>query len=677
MYKLYLFSKTAEQIWIAVKLTYSRKGSDAQTFEIKNKIHNTKERELIVIDYYKSKGLWQVDYYQDLKIHCTKDSILFHKTFKQGGGLAMVDCVLACMYLDNNQDSGQAYFGDNKDDAKVKILHTNNGTEYMDKQLSAYLEANGIIHETSCSYTSAQNGVVERTNQHLLEVARSLMFTMNLPKPYWGGAVLVAAHLINRMPLRTLVFRGSLELLKGQSNYIIPPKGFRPSVTCATAEGQTPPEPVGLADGNVAVGYRRQHRLRRSLSLEFFLAISFAFSQVALCFLLCSNIDGASEYLDANEYLWLWWFTGNSRRILLSESFSLCGRCGSVVLFWLFSGGIGETVTTKVGESVPRGAPCKGKAKKEAHKNTNVTLRDPSSSGVIKGLEPETDSSSSEAEEGEFLDEASIISFFDNEEGLLIEQLEKEYEEQERDHKRRLDDGLEGVASLLEMGEGDIMASFFHMACNDGEVALCKDKGTEHVSVNLLSNEVQTIPLLDNAQKQFSSSDLAYTKTNDCDGSDHTKVFPSFGHFQGYAKHHEQLRPIRSQNQNLLRIPTSISFCFLHGERSVLHIRVGFLSSLPYFSCCSKEHEVLTNFKVHGINEPRHNHLIFSIPCLELGIIWLRLGRISQIVFFSFPCDEHNHGSRPMKIILPSKFVPCQKKDRVFSIAREFIGIIA
>ncbi|KAF7808203.1 uncharacterized protein G2W53_034946 [Senna tora] len=72
---------------------------------------------------------------------------------------------------------------------------------------------------------------------------------------------------------------------------------------------------------------------------------------------------------------------------------------------------------------------------------------------------------------GEFLEEASIISFFDNEEGLLIEQLEKEYEEQERDQKRRLDDGLEG-ASLLEMGgsEADVMAPFFHMACNDGEI---------------------------------------------------------------------------------------------------------------------------------------------------------------------------------------------------------------
>ncbi|KAF7811562.1 uncharacterized protein G2W53_032538 [Senna tora] len=148
--------------------------------------------------------------------------------------------------------------------------------------------------------------------------------------------------------------------------------------------------------------------------------------------------------------------------------------------------GMGEK-GTKVGEGVPRSAPCKGKAKMDAQDNTIVTLRDPSTSGGTKCLEPETYSSSSEAEEGEFLDEASIISFFDNEEGLLIEQLEKEYEDQERDQKRRLDDGLEGVASLLEMdgGEGDIRPSFFPMASIDGEVTFCKDKGTEHITPKL------------------------------------------------------------------------------------------------------------------------------------------------------------------------------------------------
>ena len=57
-------------------------------------------------------------------------------------------------------------------------------------------------------------------------MARSLMFTMNLPKPYWGDAILVAAYLINRMPLKTLDFQSPLEALKGKNEYIVPSKVF-------------------------------------------------------------------------------------------------------------------------------------------------------------------------------------------------------------------------------------------------------------------------------------------------------------------------------------------------------------------------------------------------------------------------------------------------------------------
>eukprot|EP00252_Welwitschia_mirabilis_P002409 TRINITY_DN1235_c0_g1_i6.p1 TRINITY_DN1235_c0_g1~~TRINITY_DN1235_c0_g1_i6.p1 ORF type:complete len:1428 (+),score=264.56 TRINITY_DN1235_c0_g1_i6:585-4868(+) len=111
-------------------------------------------------------------------------------------------------------------------DAKVKILRSDNGLEYMDKNFGAYLESNGIIHQTSCAYTSEQNGVAERKNRHILEVARSLMFTMNLPKGYWGDAVMAAAYLINRMPLRVLDYKSPVEVLQGKNSYTVPPRVF-------------------------------------------------------------------------------------------------------------------------------------------------------------------------------------------------------------------------------------------------------------------------------------------------------------------------------------------------------------------------------------------------------------------------------------------------------------------
>ncbi|XP_075076778.1 uncharacterized protein LOC142163395 [Nicotiana tabacum] len=96
----------------------------------------------------------------------------------------------------------------------------------MDKRFGAYLESNGIVHQTSCPYNSAQNGVVGRKNRHLLEVAISLIFTMPLPKPCCGDAILAVAYLINRMLFKPLNFQSPLETLKGKNEYIVPLKGI-------------------------------------------------------------------------------------------------------------------------------------------------------------------------------------------------------------------------------------------------------------------------------------------------------------------------------------------------------------------------------------------------------------------------------------------------------------------
>ncbi|KAJ7968090.1 Retrovirus-related Pol polyprotein from transposon TNT 1-94 [Quillaja saponaria] len=111
-------------------------------------------------------------------------------------------------------------------DGKVKILRSDNGTEYTEGDFQKYLRDHGIMHQTSCVDTSAQNGIAERKNRHLLEVARSLMFTMNVPKAYWGDAVLSAAYLINRMSLRTLDFNTPLDVLQGNCSFVVPPKVF-------------------------------------------------------------------------------------------------------------------------------------------------------------------------------------------------------------------------------------------------------------------------------------------------------------------------------------------------------------------------------------------------------------------------------------------------------------------
>lgn len=60
----------------------------------------------------------------------------------------------------------------------------------------------------------------------MLEVARSLMFQMNVPKSLWSEAVMTSAYLINRMPSRILGMKSPADLLFGKGEFKIPPKVF-------------------------------------------------------------------------------------------------------------------------------------------------------------------------------------------------------------------------------------------------------------------------------------------------------------------------------------------------------------------------------------------------------------------------------------------------------------------
>ena len=101
---------------------------------------------------------------------------------------------------------------------KVQFLKSDN--EYMDGGFQSYMLEHGILHQTSIN-TPNQNGVPKRKNKYLLEVYRSVMFTMNFPKTYCGDVVLTRTYLINRIPLRVLKFRTPMEFLQGTCSYIV------------------------------------------------------------------------------------------------------------------------------------------------------------------------------------------------------------------------------------------------------------------------------------------------------------------------------------------------------------------------------------------------------------------------------------------------------------------------
>lgn len=92
----------------------------------------------------------------------------------------------------------------------VKAIRTDNAPELHFTDL---LQKHGIIHYFSCAYTPQQNYVVERKHQHLLNVARSLLFQSNVHVAYWSDCVLTDAFLINRTSSPLLQYRTPYEML--------------------------------------------------------------------------------------------------------------------------------------------------------------------------------------------------------------------------------------------------------------------------------------------------------------------------------------------------------------------------------------------------------------------------------------------------------------------------------
>ncbi|KAL0389945.1 UNVERIFIED_CONTAM: Retrovirus-related Pol polyprotein from transposon TNT 1-94 [Sesamum calycinum] len=55
----------------------------------------------------------------------------------------------------------------------------------------------GIEHQTTVSYNPQQNGVSERKNRTVMEMARSMLQEKHLPKAFWAEAVYTAVYLLN------------------------------------------------------------------------------------------------------------------------------------------------------------------------------------------------------------------------------------------------------------------------------------------------------------------------------------------------------------------------------------------------------------------------------------------------------------------------------------------------
>ncbi|CAH9069840.1 unnamed protein product [Cuscuta europaea] len=86
----------------------------------------------------------------------------------------------------------------------IKAMRSDRGGEFTSKEFNQFCEDNGIRRPMTVPRTPQQNGVAERKNRTILNMARSMLKTKNMPKDFWAEAVDCAVYLQNRCPTKSL-----------------------------------------------------------------------------------------------------------------------------------------------------------------------------------------------------------------------------------------------------------------------------------------------------------------------------------------------------------------------------------------------------------------------------------------------------------------------------------------
>jgi len=113
---------------------------------------------------------------------------------------------------------------ENETDMKIKNLRSDNGGEFTSNEFMDYCEKHGIKRQFSTAQTPQQNGVVERKNKIVQEMARTMLKEAKLGDIFLGQVVLTTVHILNRGLLRSNSDKTPYELWKGRPTNV---KHFR------------------------------------------------------------------------------------------------------------------------------------------------------------------------------------------------------------------------------------------------------------------------------------------------------------------------------------------------------------------------------------------------------------------------------------------------------------------
>jgi transposase InsO family protein len=99
---------------------------------------------------------------------------------------------------------------------QIMKICSDHGREFEDAKFEEFCLLYGIQQEFSSPITPQQNGVVERKNMVIQEMARVMIHSKNLAQHFWGEAVNTVCHIINRVYLRLEINKTPYDIRRGK-----------------------------------------------------------------------------------------------------------------------------------------------------------------------------------------------------------------------------------------------------------------------------------------------------------------------------------------------------------------------------------------------------------------------------------------------------------------------------
>nr|GEX43303.1 putative ribonuclease H-like domain-containing protein [Tanacetum cinerariifolium] len=100
---------------------------------------------------------------------------------------------------------------------RVKVIKSDNGTEFKNSDLNQFCGLKGIKREFSVPRTPQQNGIAERKNKTFIEAARTMLADSLLPIPFWAETVNTACYVKNRVLVTKPHNKTPYKLLHGRT----------------------------------------------------------------------------------------------------------------------------------------------------------------------------------------------------------------------------------------------------------------------------------------------------------------------------------------------------------------------------------------------------------------------------------------------------------------------------